>query len=87
MVLIPTIVVVSILKFFVTMGLRTPLQLTPAYKWSFIVPIASGLICHFLLGLSTTWFTILVSGTMTMAIVIETIGLSRRLWISKLSSD
>jgi hypothetical protein len=82
--LIPTIVVVSIFKFFVTMRLQTPLQLTPGYKWSFILPIASGLICHFLLGLGTTWFTILVSGTMTIAIVIETFGLSRRLlWIGK----
>lgn len=86
LVLLPTILVVSIFRFLVAMGLQKPLQLTPAYKWRFIVPIASGLICHFLLGLGTTWFTILLSVTMTITIVVETLGLSRRLWIDKLLS-
>jgi hypothetical protein len=85
--LIPIIVVVSIIKFFVTMKLQTPLQLPTVYKWNFVVAIASGMICHFLLGVDATWWAFTLSGTITIAIVIETLWLSRRLWIGNLSSD
>ena len=80
--LLPTIVLISIMKFFVTKGLK----LTDTYKWSFAVSIASGLICTFLVIGDALWPTIVISMISTIAIVIETLITSRRFWAEKVDN-
>jgi hypothetical protein len=80
-VLLPTILVSSTIKYFVTK--RLPIE--DIYKWSFIVSIVLSLICTLLAVADALWSTVVISLLTTLAIVIETIIVSRQLWTKRLS--
>ena len=75
MVLLPTILVASIIKYFVT----KKLNVENIYKWSFLVTIGSIVISTFLAVIDALWPTLVISLLTTLAIIIETIVLSRQL--------
>lgn len=79
-VLLPTILVISTIKYFVT----RKLDLETFYKWSFIISIASSLICTLLVFADVLWPTVIISLLTTMFIVIETIILSRQFLTNKI---
>lgn len=72
-VLLPTILVTSTIKFFVT----KQFDLETFYKWSFIISISSSLICTLLVFADALWPTVIISLLTTIFIVVETILLSR----------
>jgi hypothetical protein len=80
-VLLPTILVSSTIKYFVTK--RLPIE--DIYNWSFIVSIVLSLICTLLAVADALWSTVVISLLTTLAIVIETIIVSRQLWTKRLS--
>lgn len=75
-VLLPTILVTSALKFFVT----KKLDVSAFYKRSFTISIASSLICTLLVFADALWPTVIISFLTTLFIVVETILISRQLW-------
>lgn len=68
MVFLPTILVVSTIKYFVTKKLKSD----NPYKWSFLISIASGLICTLLVFADALWATLVISMLTVIVIVIET---------------
>jgi hypothetical protein len=75
MVLLPTILVSSVVKYLVT----KKLEIENIYKWSFMGTIISSLVCTFLTVADELWPIVVLSILTTLAIVIETITLSRQL--------
>jgi len=74
-VLLPTILVTSIVKYFVTKGLI----LDVIYKLSYTISIACGLICTFMIIVDALWPAVIISLLATVTITIETVIVSRQL--------
>ena len=80
-VLLPTILVSSVIKYFVT----KKLPIEDVYKWTFIGSIVLSLICTLLAVADVLWPTVVISILTTLAIVIETIIVSRQFWTKRLN--
>jgi len=74
-VILPTILITSAIKYLVT----KKLDVEKFYKWSFIGTIILSLVCSVLAVSDTMWPTVVISLLTTLALVIETIILSRQL--------
>jgi uncharacterized membrane protein len=81
MVLLPTILISSIIKYFLTK--RLPIE--NVYKWTFIGSIVLSLICTLLAVADALWPTVVISLLTTLAIVIETVMVSRQFWTKRLN--
>jgi hypothetical protein len=73
-VILPTILIASIIKYLVT----KKLSIESIYKWSFVGSIVFSLICSLLAVADVLWPTVVISIIVTIAIVIETIILTRQ---------
>jgi len=73
-VLLPTILVTSVIKYLVT----KKLDVENTYKWTFIVSIVTSVICTLLVLVDALWPAVVISLLTAIAIVIETIILSRQ---------
>jgi hypothetical protein len=83
LVLLPTILISSIIKYFVTK--RLPIE--DIYKWTFIGLIILSLICTFLAVADALWPTVVISLLATVAIVIETVIVARKLWTKRIKIE
>ena len=81
-VLLPTILVISVIKYFVT----KKLNFEKMYRWSFLVSIVSVIICTFLVVVDALWPTVVISFLTMVTIIIETFIISRQLLIKKLDT-
>jgi hypothetical protein len=82
-VLLPTILISSIIKYLVT----KKLPIEDIYKWTFIGSIVLSLICTLLAVADALWPTVVISLLTTLAIAIETIIVSRKLWTKRLKTE
>jgi len=73
-VFLPTVLAVSVIKYFVTKGLNH----YRLYKWSFIISIASGLTCTFFVFVDALWATIVISILTAIVIIVETFVYQRQ---------
>lgn len=81
-VLLPTILFVSIIKYFVTKNMKSE----RIYKWSFLISIATGVICTLLVIVDALWATIIMSMLTVIVIVAETFIHLRQRLITKTSN-
>ena len=81
-VLLPTILVASIIKYWVT----KKLNIEDKYKWSFLVSIVSVIICTFLVVIDALWPTVVIAFLTMVTIIIETFIVSRQLMSKKLDA-
>ena len=79
-VLLPTILVSSIIKYFLT----KKLPLENVYKWTFLGSIVLSLICTLLAVADVLWPTVVIAFLTTVTIVIETIIVSRQFWAKRI---
>ena len=82
MVFLPTILIVSVIKYFVTKKLKSE----SIYKWSFLISIASGVICTLLIVADALWATIIISMLTVIVIVAETLVHLRQRLTTKTSN-
>jgi hypothetical protein len=73
-VLLPTILVTSMIKYLVT----KKLDIENIYKWTFVISIFTSVTCTLLVFADALWPTVVIALLTVIAIVIETIILSRQ---------